>query len=177
MASFIDLTGQRYGKLICLRRVADKNGQVCWLCKCECGEEVVLRRSQLRRKGGGSKECKACWHKRLAQLHRKDPAESAKTQRYYHYKGGAKKRGREWKISKERFNELISRPCHYCKQEWSMEWNNLKHNGIDRIDNNKGYTSKNLVACCTTCNFGKNSLSLEEFKVWLTKVAANLPNF
>ena len=37
-------------------------------------------------------------------------------------------------------------------------------NGIDRKNNNLGYTYDNCVTACTTCNKAKNSMTIEEFK-------------
>lgn len=46
---FIDLTRQRFGKLLVIDR-ADNNGsgKVCWNCKCDCGQGKVAIRSDLR---------------------------------------------------------------------------------------------------------------------------------
>lgn len=39
MAKCIDLTGQRFGRLVVLERVENsKNGSSRWLCRCDCGE-------------------------------------------------------------------------------------------------------------------------------------------
>ena len=46
----------------------------------------------------------------------------------------------------------------------------LKINGIDRIDNNIGYTNENSVPCCKTCNFAKNILSESQFYLWIKKI-------
>lgn len=35
--------------------------------------------------------------------------------------------------------------------------------GLDRVDNDKGYTVENSVACCTRCNTMKSTYCLEEF--------------
>ena len=37
------------------------------------------------------------------------------------------------------------------------------YNGIDRKNNNMGYTYTNSVSCCKLCNQAKNSLSIKEF--------------
>ena len=44
-----------------------------------------------------------------------------------------------------------------------------KHNGIDRVDPNKGYTTKNCVSCCSKCNYAKHEMTLSEYKEWLIK--------
>lgn len=47
MTKINDLTGKTFGKLTVIRRAEDhvsKNGnkRVAWLCKCECGNELVV---------------------------------------------------------------------------------------------------------------------------------------
>lgn len=59
MAKFIDLTEQRFGKLVVIKRVPNKNKRTMWLCKCDCGNEVEVRSDQLR--GGITKSC-GCLH-------------------------------------------------------------------------------------------------------------------
>lgn len=45
----IDLTGQRFGRLVVIRECGrDKYGQVLWLCRCDCGNELVVRGYSLR---------------------------------------------------------------------------------------------------------------------------------
>ena len=51
----IDLTGQKFGRLTVIKRAENKGIQVCWLCKCECGNEKVVNGNGLRR--GGTKSC------------------------------------------------------------------------------------------------------------------------
>jgi hypothetical protein len=46
----IDLTGQRFGRLVVLERVENaKNKHPQWLCKCDCGNTKVVRGNSLRR--------------------------------------------------------------------------------------------------------------------------------
>ena len=47
MGKFKDLTGQRFGKLIVIKRVPNQDGLVCWLCKCDCGNEKTIKRREL----------------------------------------------------------------------------------------------------------------------------------
>lgn len=37
------------------------------------------------------------------------------------------------------------------------------YNGIDRVDNTKGYEETNVVPCCTVCNRAKMAHTQEEF--------------
>lgn len=50
MTKFIDLTGKRYGELVCLRHIsAGKEGRrrSSWVCLCDCGRESVVFASGL----------------------------------------------------------------------------------------------------------------------------------
>lgn len=73
------------------------------------------------------------------------------------YKCSAKKHaGREFSITKEQFMELWQKPCYYCN-------GSIKTIGIDRVNNEKGYTVDNIVPCCKLCNYAKRGLSKAEF--------------
>ena len=51
-----DLTNQKFGRLTVLHRQIDNNKKaVCWLCRCECGREVVVQSSNL--KSGHTTSC------------------------------------------------------------------------------------------------------------------------
>lgn len=52
----IDLTGQKFGRLIALKRVGNnKKGGARWLCVCDCGKEKVISSRKLRH--GDTRSC------------------------------------------------------------------------------------------------------------------------
>lgn len=51
----IDLTGHRYGQLTVLAPAENVGGRTAWLCRCDCGNEVVIKGSRLR--NGHTKSC------------------------------------------------------------------------------------------------------------------------
>jgi hypothetical protein len=59
MGKIIDLTGQRFGKLMVIELAkkpeGNKNSSSFWLCRCDCGKEKVIDGHSLRR--GSSKSC------------------------------------------------------------------------------------------------------------------------
>ena len=56
MGKYIDLTGQRFGGLVVIKRVQNDNiGHTRWICKCDCGEEKNILSTHLIR--GNSKSC------------------------------------------------------------------------------------------------------------------------
>ena len=65
----IDLTGKRFGMLTVICRAEDKNGDVMWQCKCDCGCEKAVRGESLRY--GTAKSC-GCWiRKNLLEINTK----------------------------------------------------------------------------------------------------------
>jgi hypothetical protein len=64
----------------------------------------------------------------------------------------AKPRQLEFTITEDEFTDKVKSPCYYCGiiQEKGF-------NGIDRLDNTKGYIQDNCVGCCEICNKMKGS--------------------
>ena len=61
-------------------------------------------------------------------------------------------------MSQDEFDALKQEPCYLCGKTSS-----LQHlNGVDRLDNNKGYTMDNIKACCFGCNHLKRNYVLED---------------
>lgn len=55
-----DITGQVFSRLTAIRRSgANKDGRATWLCKCECGKELVILGKDLR--SGNTRSC-GCLH-------------------------------------------------------------------------------------------------------------------
>lgn len=50
MGSLFDLTGQQFGRLTVIERAPDNplSGHAEWLCRCECGETIIVRGWGLR---------------------------------------------------------------------------------------------------------------------------------
>lgn len=74
--------------------------------------------------------------------------------RYYNYIYGAKERSLSWDavtMTREYCVSLMLSLCHYCNQRDGL-------NGIDRFDNEQGYTKKNCVPCCAKCNIMKGTI-------------------
>lgn len=61
MGKFIDMTGQRFGRLTVIDRAGTaNNGGVRWRCRCDCGKVVCVKGSSLR--SGSTKSC-GCYRK------------------------------------------------------------------------------------------------------------------
>jgi hypothetical protein len=61
-------------------------------------------------------------------------------------------------ITESDFEKLAIQPCYYCGF-----YSNTRLNGIDRIDNNKGYIHENCITSCKMCNIIKNTQHPIEF--------------
>jgi len=49
MGKFINLTGQRFSRLVVIKRAEnDKQKLTQWLCQCDCGQQTIVRGSQLK---------------------------------------------------------------------------------------------------------------------------------
>lgn len=46
--SKVDLAGQRFGKLTVLQPADNVDGRTAWLCRCDCGNEVIKKTVHLR---------------------------------------------------------------------------------------------------------------------------------
>lgn len=77
-------------------------------------------------------------------------------------------------LSYSEFERLITSPCVYCGSLGSERHTGLIINGIDRRDNDKGYTVSNSVSCCWKCNKMKGSMNVSDFKTHILKIASFL---
>lgn len=113
----------------------------------------------------------------LSRVRKKlDSGVAASNALYNSYRSVSAKRGYDWELSKEQFLNLTKQECFYCgnlplglkkSQDNSGDY---PFNGVDRVDNDRGYTLDNSVPCCKICNVAKNSQSLDEFKSWVARV-------
>lgn len=182
MAKRIDRTGQRYGKLVVQERCETntKGGQAKWTCLCECGKRTIVYGTHLA--NGNTKSC-GCLQREKAtiaqQAHKKASGRNNMNLVLRGYERRAKERNLCWELTDEEFKTLTSRPCHYCGKMPSTVRRQRHsngpyiYNGLDRVDNHKGYERSNVVPCCPTCNMAKYTHSLAEFHNWASNLYHN----
>lgn len=175
-----DITSQRFGRLtvmswLGLRPVGTKATlRSWWNCLCDCGKETNVMQTSLT--SGNTKSCGCSW-KEAALKSYKGLHHGVISSIMNNYVQSSKKRGSEFLLLREEFEKLIRSECYYCKcpnsnikkSKNSLEEDFL-YNGIDRVDNNLGYTSNNVVPCCKTCNFMKKDMPQNEFIDWIKRV-------
>lgn len=143
--SLIDLTGNRYGRLLVIERADNLNGHVRWRCKCDCGNECVVHGTSL--KSGNTTSC-GCYRienaKRLYSSVRqndkrlysvwnaiKQRCTNKKSRSYPNYGGRGIKMDKEWADNYESF------------YNWAMRSGYKKDLQIDRIDYDGDYCESN----------------------------------
>ena len=170
MRKKIDLTGQRFGRLLVISEYGrTKDGSVAWLCKCNCGAEVVVRGYSLR--SGHSQSCgclsreqtvsrsttHGCYHKPWYKVY------SAMMQRCGHWKGA----------SEQVLNCYRDRGIAVCELwqkspqslgDWLLAHGWRKGLQIDRIDNNLGYCPENcrVITPKENTNNRRNTCRLDD---------------
>ena len=159
MTKVVDLTDNVYGHLTVLKHVgSDASRSALWLCRCMCGGEKELSARRLVHGNDTSCGCHGTTKESVAF--------SAVVESY---KSAAKKRSYLWELTSEEAKHLFKQPCYYCNTVGSntCTLRSTKHkfpyNGIDRVDNTKGYTKENCVSCCKFCNRAKDIYTEEEY--------------
>jgi len=182
-----DLTGQVFGNLTVIMKAVRGDKVRGWVCKCICGNQTLIRAQSLIKGDTTSCGCVGLEKKKeVFRKLRKEPGRVAITGRFGSYKHSAKKRGFEFHLTRQEFEELVKQQCFYCDVEPQSEirkYNNnpnyskeaiersiIKINGIDRVDSSKGYFKDNCVPCCKNCNIAKSNLSQVEFYDWLSRL-------
>ncbi len=166
----LKLTGQRFGRLTVTKRVkSNKYGQIGWECVCDCGRIKVVIGAHL--KSGHTKSC-GC----LGSGGQLPHGEGAFNAIFRNYRRGAKARGYGFSLTKKAFRSLTKQNCHYCGQVPARKKKKATYNGgyifngVDRVNNKKGYTPSNTVTCCWVCNRMKRTMSEKEFITHTQKV-------
>jgi len=169
----IDLTGKVFGKWTVLEYSHYEKRTTRWLCLCSCGNKTTVIGRALRT--GRSSSCGHCGREgRLPE------GEQAKNSLYGTYVLGAKNRGLTFEFTMECFSKITKENCKYCGTPPSQVYTRRGHNGeissvyvyngVDRVNNGRGYVEENCVPCCKTCNLAKHAMTLEEFLAWLDRV-------
>jgi len=178
--------GEKYHKLTIMRRVgSDRHGRTTWECLCDCGKIKVIAGYNIYR--GKTKSC-GCLTKDVPYWtinsgikgNIRPAGEAAFNDVFSNYRYRATKKGINFNLSKTEFRNLINSECFYCgakpenkKQRKGMNGSCI-YNGIDRKDNELGYTKQNTVPCCRICNIMKNNVRLDLFISRIQEIYKNL---
>lgn len=170
------LIGRRFdrweviGPIVVGSEVGRKGDPTRVLCRCLCGSERYVAVNTLV--AGTSRSC-GCFVADLVRArHSQETLDESKLRRRYRtYISGARARSINFEITYDEYKDLTDGPCHYCGTDDNAGPNgNEIRMGLDRFDNDVGYTYSNLVRCCHTCNRAKFNMSANEFLSWVSRV-------
>ena len=155
MAKFLDLTGQRFGKLTVIKFSKDVQSgnrkRKYWLCQCDCGNTKEVRTDSLT--SGNVKSC-GCLHiensyKNLTDKYRFKPKYEIQNKRLYHIWNGMKHRC--YNLEDKKYYRYGGRGISICDEwlnfdnfaKWSLNNGYADNLSIDRINNDGNYEPSN----------------------------------
>lgn len=184
-----DLKGKRFGRLLAVKIIGKTaGGGMLWECICDCGVRVNKQSGRLV--SGVTKSC-GCYRSELSTANgkiqgghnRKPYGESSFNSLFKSYRESAIRRGYSFNLKPDQFRKLTKGNCSYCGIEPRQEKYNTRtgatngeyvYNGIDRVNNLKGYTFRNCVTCCSMCNKAKDVRTVSDFYKWVCRVKQHL---
>lgn len=179
----MELINKKFNKLTIIEEfslVKNNRSRRYLKCKCECGNIAIIQKDKVI--NGHTKSCGCIREKSRRTLgHRTNKIERGRAnfnEVYGAYKKGAKNRGYDFELTKEQFEEVITKPCIYCGEEkrvhYHKQYSNgaFEYTGLDRYDNSKGYTIDNVVSCCSICNRMKSNMDAKEFEEKIDQISA-----
>ena len=165
MSHLIDLKDKKFANWTVIELDKD-HFPIKWICQCICGKIKSIHGCSLR--SGRSKSCGCVPRKsqRLPNFGRE------KNQAYKQAKLEAEERNLSWELTLDQYIERCYSNCVYCNGIPKISGKKKKwpRNGVDRLDNSKGYLPWNSVACCWTCNRIKMTSTLHEFLEHIQKI-------
>ena len=145
MAKFIDLTGQKFGRLTVIERAPNVSSGAAWLCQCTCGTHTIVSSNMLRTERTQSCVCLAHESTKLRSI-----THGGSYTRLYHIWSGMHQRCHN--PNNPAFNNYGGRGIVVCDgwfhnftafRDWALSHGYRDDLTIDRIDNNKGYSPDN----------------------------------
>lgn len=140
------MISKRFGRLVVLERIEEKQGKTWkYLCKCDCGNEIIVLGDSLR--SGGTKSC-GCYHNEL--LAKRSTTHGDSKTRLYRIWRAIKKRC--YSENYAQYNDYGGRGISMCEswkdsfesfKEWSLENGYSDDLSIDRVDVNRNYEPLN----------------------------------
>jgi len=177
MPKLKNLTGISFGRLTVLRRVHNRRGRPHYACRCACGKTVVVLGASLtglNTKSCGCLKLDVCATKTVYEYRRMSFGEAFSRRLAAQVQNDAKRRNLRVTVSPSEIIELRKQHCFYCGhppvEPRHKCYGGFPVNGLDRLDNSKGYTVENCVPCCFQCNRAKRGHSAAEFIAHVFKI-------
>jgi hypothetical protein len=167
----VDLAGKKFGKLTAIRPVRssrDGSGFI-WEFRCDCGNVVERLGSRVSKEAMRKGQIPSCG---IGECSRMVPYGQGRRMAINSYQAGARNRGIEFDLTEEQTEVLFLGNCYYCGMPPSLNRFGYVYNGIDRVDNARGYLIDNVVSCCPICNRAKKDMTKDEFIKWIDRLVS-----
>lgn len=137
--NFIDISGQRFGKLVAIKQAQNLTGRTMWLCVCDCGSHKTIRGDHLR--NGKIRSC-GCSTREFNSKHGRSRTPT--------YKCWQAMKDRCYNPNNAQYKDYGARGIFVC-DEWIDSFTNFfyqmgnrpKGMTIERIDNEGPYCKEN----------------------------------
>ena len=169
MPKKIDMTGRVIGRLLVIEECGrDTHGNALWRCRCECGNEVIVRGDALRSENTTS--CGCYQRERVGEVHTTHGM--CKTRLHYVWNNMLVRAGAFKGASEKEKHYYQDRGITVCSEwlvfenfrDWALSHGYKEGLQIDRIDNDKGYCPENCrwVTPKENVNNRRNTIRLED---------------
>lgn len=144
MSKIIDLTNKKFGMMTVINRAENRNGRPYWLCKCDCGNEKIVKGDNL--KSGNVKSC-GCL---VIETNKTRKTHGLVKHRLYNIRKGMM--GRCYNPNLSYYKNYGGRGITVCEEwrndfqaffDWAMSNGYSDNLTIDRIDVNGNYEPSN----------------------------------
>lgn len=184
--TLIDLTGQKFGRLLVLERFFNNKKQTAWKCLCDCGNISYPQSQALR--SGKIKSCGCLKDEKIVERsYKHGMAKTGEISRLYNIFSGIKTRCYNTKSKDYKwYGKKGIKMCQEWKDnyktfyDWSMSNGYTDELSIDRIDSNKDYCPENCRWITKSENIIRSNSKLIEFngktmniKEWAEKLGIN----
>lgn len=140
----ISIAGEKIGRLVVVSPSMKAGKKTTWLCRCDCGKEVVVRTSDLR--SGKSRSC-GCLHLEVISTH----GHASHKGRSHEYLAWSNMKSRCLGENGPRFDDYGGRGIGICER-WLHSFESFladmgprpsKDHSVERIENHLGYSPEN----------------------------------
>ena len=169
MSKKIDMTGRTIGRLLVIEECGrDSRGRALWRCRCECGNEIIVRGDSLRHEDTTS--CGCCTRDRVVEAHTTHGM--SKTRLYRIWLVMLQRVGVLKGASENNKRNYQDRGITVCDEwlvfenfrDWALTHGYKEGLQIDRVNNDAGYCPENCrwVTPKENTNNRRNTLRLSD---------------
>lgn len=142
----IDIKGQRFGRLVAVEKSPNKRGRTAWKCVCDCGNEIIVTTTDLRR--GHTRSCGCIHSERMHGNKMRETHGDTHTSLYKTWSAMKQRTSNPKTINYELYGGKGVGVCEkWLKYEnfkaWATENGYEEGLTLDRIDGNGDYCPEN----------------------------------